>query len=91
MNKMDKEFENDLRLVLNTEEGRNVLRYILEATKINCHGFVLGDPYATAFQCGQRSIGLLLQNKIMDISPIIAAQMYSANKKMEEAENDRKN
>ena len=87
MNKMDKEFENDLRLVLNPEEGRNVLRYILEATKINHHGFIPGDPYATAFQCGQSSIGLFLQNKIMDISSIFAAQMYSANKKIEEAEN----
>ena len=87
MNKMDKEFENDLRLVLNTEEGRNVLRYILEATMINHHGFIPGAPYTTAFQCGQRSIGRFLQNKIMDISPIIAAQMYSANKKIEETEN----
>lgn len=81
MNKMDKEFENDLRLVLNTEEGRNVLRCILEATRINHHGFVPGDPYATAFQCGQRNIGLFLQSKIMDISTIIAAQMYSEIKK----------
>lgn len=87
MNKRDKEFENDLRLVLNTEEGRNVLRYILEATKISHHGFIPGAPYYTAFQFGQRSIGRLLQNKIMDISPIIAAQMYAANKKIEEAEN----
>lgn len=87
MNKIDKEFENDLRLVLNTEEGIRVLLYILQTTKINCHGFVPGDPYATAFQCGQRSIGLFLQNKIIDISPIIAAQMYSANKKIEDAEN----
>ena len=87
MNKINKDFENDLRLILNTKEGRNVLLCILKATKINHHGFVPGDIYATAFYCGQRSIGLFLQSKIMDISPIIVAQMYSANKKIEEAEN----
>ena len=54
----------DLQTVLKTPQGRRVLWRILQAAQVRQHGFVPGDAYATAFHCGQRSIGLFLLEEI---------------------------
>ena len=56
-------------------QGRRVLWRILQAARIDEHGFVPSDSYATAFHCGQKSIGLFLQEAIVQVSPLLLAQM----------------
>ncbi len=65
----------DLQAVLKTVQGRRLLWRILQAAQIRQHGFVPGDPYATAFHCGQQSIGLFLLAEIEDAAPAAYAQM----------------
>ena len=54
----------DLQTLLKLPQGRRVLWRILQAAQVRQHGFVPGDAYATAFHCGQRSIGLFLLDEI---------------------------
>ena len=65
----------DLAAVLKLPQGRRLLWRILQAAQVDAHGFVPGDAQATAFHCGQRSIGLFVQSQITEISPLILAQM----------------
>ena len=65
----------DLACLLKLPQGRRVLWRILQASQIDQHGFVPGDGFATAFHCGQKSIGLFLQQQIAAISPLLLAQM----------------
>ena len=65
----------DLQAVLKTVQGRRLLWRILQAAQIGQHGFVPGDPYATAFHCGQQSIGLFLLAQITDAAPAAYLQM----------------
>lgn len=77
MNKKLHEKRNaaDLACLLKMPQGRRVLWRILQASQIEEHGFVPGDAYATAFHCGQKSIGLFLQSEIARLSPLVLAQM----------------
>ncbi|MBR2392728.1 MAG: hypothetical protein IKA93_04075 [Elusimicrobiaceae bacterium] len=61
---IDKDFKEALDKVKRTKTGKIVLNKIIEACRVNGHGFVPGDPYATAFNCGQKSIGLWLLSEI---------------------------
>ena len=65
----------DLACLLKLPQGRRVLWRIMQATRLDEHGFVPGDAYATAFHCGQKSVGLFLQTEIAQISPLMLAQM----------------
>ncbi len=65
----------DLQAVLKTVQGRRVLWRLLQACQVRRHAFVPGDAYATAFQCGQQSIGFLLLSEIEDAAPGAYAQM----------------
>lgn len=67
----------DLACLLKLPQGRRVLWRILQAAQIEEHGFVPGDACATAFHCGQKSIGLFLAQQIAQISPLLLAQMRS--------------
>ncbi len=67
----------DLAAVLKLPQGRRLLWRVLQAAQVNGHGFVPGDPCATAFHCGQKSIGLFLQEQIAAISPLLLAQMQA--------------
>ena len=67
----------DLAAVLKLPQGRRLLWCVLQAAQVNGHGFVPGDPCATAFHCGQKSIGLFLQEQIAAISPLLLAQMQA--------------
>ena len=65
----------DLACILKMPQGRRLLWRILQAARLDEHGFVPGDACATAFHCGQKSIGLFLQQEIEHISPLMLAQM----------------
>lgn len=61
---IDEDFEEALNKVKRTKTGKIVLNKIIEACRVNEHGFVPGDPQATAFRCGQKSIGLWLLSEM---------------------------
>lgn len=65
----------DLQAVLKTVQGRRVLWRILQVCQVRRHAFVPGDACATAFQCGQQSVGFLLLSEIEDAAPGAYAQM----------------
>lgn len=75
--KLHKRVINDLQNVLKTSSGRRVLWRILQAAQIRQHGFVPGDELATAFHCGQRSIGLFLLEEIEQANAGAYQQMRS--------------
>ncbi len=65
----------DLQAVLKTVQGRRLVWRILQACRVHQHSFVPGDSTATAFHCGQQSIGLFLLAEIEDAAPNAYAQM----------------
>ena len=65
----------DLQTVVKTVQGRRVLWRILQAARVHQHAFVPGDAQATAFHCGQQSIGLFLLNQLEEASPAAYQQM----------------
>ena len=67
----------DLQTVLKTVQGRRILWRILQATRVHEHAFVPGDAYATAFHCGQQSIGFFVLREIEDAAPGAYQQMRS--------------
>ncbi len=84
----------DLQTVVSTVSGRRVLWRVLQAAQISQHGFVPGDSSATAFHCGQKSIGLFLLHELEEAAPGIYAQMraeYMAEIEAAQQEIDRKN
>lgn len=74
-NKMGKRNITDLHMVLKTPPGRRLLWRLLQAAQVEHHGFVPGDPYATAFHCGQRSIGLFLLGELQQACPSAYARL----------------
>ena len=75
--KLQKRTIRDLQTVLKTAAGRRVLWRILQAAQVRQHGFVPGDELATAFHCGQRSIGLFLLEEIEQAHAQAYQQMRS--------------
>ena len=75
--KLQKRTTSDLQQVLKTSAGRRVLWRILQAAQVRQHGFVPGDELATAFHCGQRSIGLFLLEEIEQANATAYQQMRS--------------
>lgn len=65
----------DLQTVLKTVQGRRLIWRILQAARVHQHAFVPGDNSATAFHCGQQSIGLFLLSEIEDAAPGAYQQM----------------
>lgn len=72
---LKKRHTTDLQAVLKTAQGRRVLWRILQACRVHQHSFVPGDSSATAFHCGQQSIGLFLLEAIEDAAPQAYTQM----------------
>ncbi len=73
--KLKKRLTCDLQTVLKTPQGRRVLWNLLQVAQVRRHGFVPGDSLATAFHCGQRSIGLYLLDEIEQAVPGAYQQM----------------
>ena len=67
----------DLQTVLKTVQGRRTLWRLLQAARVEQHAFVPGDPHATAFHCGQQSIGLFLLREIEEAAAGAYQQMRS--------------
>lgn len=84
----------DLQAVLKTVQGRRVLWRILQACQVRRHSFVPGDAYATAFQCGQQSVGFFLLAEIEAAAPGAYMQMrgeYRSEVTSKQNEINRKN
>ena len=75
--KLKKRSVCDLQTVLKLPQGRRVLWQVLQAAQVRQHGFIPGDALATAFHCGQRSIGLFLLEQIEQAQPGAYQQMRS--------------
>lgn len=96
LSKFKKRTVCDLQTVLKTPQGRRLLWQLLQATQVRQHGFVPGDGLATAFHCGQRSIGLFLLDEIEQAVPGAYQQMRSeyqaevtsAQNQLKESENE---
>ncbi len=94
--KLKKRAVYDLQTVLKTPQGRRVLWQLLQAAQVRQHGFIPGDALATAFHCGQRSIGLFLLDDIEQAQPgayqqmrsEYLAELTSAQNQLREQEND---
>ena len=71
---------SDLQTVLKTVQGRRVLWRLLQATRVRQPSFVPGDAQATAFHCGQQSIGLFLLAEIEEAAPAAYLQMQGEYK-----------
>ena len=83
---------SDLQAVLKTASGRRVLWRLLQAARVRQHAFVPGDTAATAFHCGQQSIGLFLLAEIEEAAPNAYVQMrgeYLSEVNSEQHEIDR--
>lgn len=61
---LEQRLTNDWRRILNMPEGRRVVWNLLQVAHFRQHGFVPGDPSATAFHCGQISIALYMADKV---------------------------
>lgn len=84
----------DLQAVLKTVQGRRVLWRILQAAQPYRPAFVPADPYATAFRCGQQSIGLFVLEAIESAAPHAYVQMrgeYQSEVTSNQNEINRKN
>lgn len=81
--------KQDWQWVLENPNGRRIIWDILRACGIDRHSFVSADPHATAFQCGQQSIGLWLKSLIHEAKPTALLQMqqeYESELKSQEKE-----
>lgn len=74
---MNKKYKWLLRQALQVREARIFLYYVMHETHLFEHGFVPGDPHATSFHAGQRSIGCFIYEAVMGIDPKMFAKMRS--------------
>ena len=63
---LDEDFKEALNKVKRTKAGKIVLNKIIDVCRVEEHGFVPGDSHATAFRCGQKSIGLWVKDILED-------------------------
>ena len=75
--------EEDLRTILKTKWGRRFVWRLLSRCNIFSQSFVMGDPMATAFNEGRRSIGNTLLQQVTAINPESYLQMVKAARKEE--------
>lgn len=72
---MDKRLIRRVRELLKERECRLFLYELLRTCNTFSHGFVPGEPTATSFHAGQRSIGLYLFELILAAGPDAFVQM----------------
>lgn len=68
---MTKKFKKQLKKMLESKESRLILYLIMLNSGTFRHGFVPGDSHATSFHAGQRSVGLMIYDWIMNSRPDI--------------------
>jgi len=79
---------NDIRSMLKSPEGRRVMWYMLSSCRTMAAS-MSANPYDTAYREGQRSIGLMLLDDIMEAKPEAYDQMrreYASNSKTDDFE-----
>lgn len=79
--------QRDLRAVLSTPAGRRILWGILEDARV-FQGSFTTDAGVTAFNEGQRAVGLKLLERITDASPKAFYEMMEASNEKQEGTND---
>lgn len=67
--------ERDLRSLLQSACGRRVLWRILRAARTGENAFCVQNSHATAYVCGQQSIGAWLSEEIWRAEPSALARM----------------
>nr|QGT50645.1 hypothetical protein Elusimicrob1349_1150 [uncultured Elusimicrobia bacterium] len=72
---MTKKEKYELKKMLGSREFRAFVFRIINACQTFRHGFIPGDPNAAAFTEGQRSIGLMLFDNLMETDPKAYLQM----------------
>lgn len=65
---------------LTTEQGRSWFYDIMRRCKVFQGPYVGGDPYATAFRCGEQNVGLMVMDDVQTASPENYIKMVSENK-----------
>lgn len=58
----ERELKEAVAKVKKTKAGKIFIKELLFACRIDRHSFVPGDSYATAFHCGQQSIGFWVKD-----------------------------
>lgn len=58
----EQEVREAVNKVKRTKAGKIFIEKLLKACRVEQHSFVPGDPYATAFHCGQQSIGFWVKD-----------------------------
>lgn len=79
----------DWRRILKAPEGRRVIFELMQVCQYRNNPFVPGDQHATAFHCGQQSIGLWIERMVKkaDISALVQMeQEYEAEIKQFQTE-----
>lgn len=70
--------DDDLLAALSVPSGRRLLWRLLDrGAEVYGQSFVPGDPLATAFQEGRRSVGLALMRELQRLSPEKYCEMVS--------------
>lgn len=87
---MNKKFKWLLREALKNREVRIVLQEVLRACRTQQHSFVPGDPHATAFHCGQQSVGLMLLEWLDEVDPKLPAQLKREHQEFFAVKEERK-
>lgn len=64
-----------MKALLKNRDARIMLYDLMWTSRAFEHGFVPGDPHASSFHEGQRSIGLVIFNLVMQVSPDAFCQM----------------
>lgn len=59
---------SEIRSIMTTEAGRNFIWRLLQRTSVDVDTFN-PDPHINAYRCGERSIGIWLQNELQDAAP----------------------
>lgn len=81
--------KQDWQWLLEHANGRRIVWELLRNCGTDRHSFVPADPHATAFHCGQQSIGLWIKNLVHTAKPTALLQMqqeYESELKSQERE-----
>lgn len=70
-----------IRAAMSHPEGRGWFYDVLVFTHVIRTPFVEGDPYATAFRCGEQNIGLRILGDIQEAAPEFYLNMINENQK----------
>lgn len=65
VSKATRQKKEDLKALLTSRASRRLIREWMDACGVFDESYTRGDPYATAFNEGKRSVGLMLRRNVM--------------------------